>query len=196
MIKHNYIDRLQTYLEKFDFRQIDFLVELLVSVESTGSHVFIAGNGGSASTASHMATDLLSLNSKSNFKLKVISLCDNTSLITAVGNDIDFSQIFCEQIKLLGREGDVLIVISASGNSPNLIHAITAADRLKVKTLGILGFDGGKIKNLVSKYLLVKSEIGDYGPVEDIHLMINHMVKEGVLNRIKLSSSASQENQN
>ena len=196
MIKRNYVERLQAYLEKFDFRQIDFLVDLLVSVESNGSQVFIAGNGGSASTASHMATDLLSLNSKSNFKLKVISLCDNTSLITAVGNDIDFSQIFREQIKMLGREGDVLIVISASGNSPNLIQAITAAEQLKVKTLGILGFDGGKIKNLVSNYMLVESETGDYGPVEDIHLMINHMVKEGILNRIKLGISRRQENTN
>jgi D-sedoheptulose 7-phosphate isomerase len=196
MIEHNYIGRLQTYLEKFELKQIDFLVDLLISVESNGSRVFIAGNGGSASTASHMATDLLSLNSKSGFKLKVISLCDNTSLITAVANDNDFSQVFCEQIKILGQEGDLLIVISASGNSPNLLHALEAAEHLKMKTVGILGFDGGKIKNLVSKYLLVKSEIGDYGPVEDIHLIINHMIKERVLNRMKLGSSGPQEIKN
>ena len=196
MLKHNYIDRLYAYLEKFDLKQVDFLVDLLVSVESKGSQIFIAGNGGSASTASHMATDLLSLNSKSNFKLKVISLCDNTSLITAVSNDNDFSQIFSDQLKILGQEGDVLIVISASGNSRNLVHALKVAENLKIETVGILGFDGGKIKNLVSNYMLVESETGDYGPVEDIHLMINHMVKEGILNRIKLGISRRQENSN
>lgn len=183
MIQNNYLERLQFYLKKLELNQINDIVDLLIWAESNGSQVFIAGNGGSASTASHMATDLFSLNSKVNFKIKVSSLCDNNSLITAIGNDNNFSYVFCEQIKVLGKVDDVLIVISASGNSPNLICAVETANTIGMKSFGMLGFNGGKIKNLVSNYLLVETKIGDYGPSEDIHLMVNHIVKEEIIIR-------------
>lgn len=162
---------------------------MIIALSSRNSSLFLAGNGGSASTASHMMTDLLSLNSKCGLTVRVNCLSDNNSLITALGNDLHFHKIFSEQLKTYGRKGDLLIVISASGNSPNLISAVTEANIIGIDTFGILGFDGGEIKHIVSDYILVKTDIGDYGPAEDIHLMINHMLKENILNIFKYTQT-------
>ncbi len=119
-----YISRLLSYIKKFDFSKLDLLIQLLIHAEDQGSKVFLIGNGGSAATASHMATDLISLNRNFNFSLKVQSLADNSAMLTAIGNDVSFENIFSDQLAVLGSRHDLLIVISASGNSKNLIQAI------------------------------------------------------------------------
>lgn len=184
---------MQLYLEHFDPREVNSLAKLLIELGSRGSSLFVAGNGGSASTASHMMTDLFSLSHKYNFKVKVNCLSDNSSLITAHSNDFHFNEIFSEQIKFFGKIGDLLIVISASGNSPNLISAINVANNIGMSTFAILGFDGGKIKDIVSDYILVKTNLGDYGPAEDIHLIINHMLKEEIVNILNTENLDAQE---
>lgn len=193
MVFHDvdYLKRLKLYLDTLDINKIEILIKELLEIEKRESRVFTIGNGGSASTASHMATDLSSLNSGFNFKLGISSLVDNSSLITAISNDDDFKNIFSSQLSRLGKSGDLVILFSASGNSPNLISAIKTANIIGMKSFGILGFNGGKIKNLVTDYLLVETKLGDYGPVEDIHLVVNHMIKEEIIIRINLDSYRS-----
>lgn len=145
----------------------------------TGDTVYIAGNGGSASTASHFATDLGigSLN-RAN-PVRSISLCDNTAAITAIANDMDYSAIFAQQLKLLGKQGDLLIVISASGNSDNLIKAVEVASELGMDSHSLTGFDGGKLKQLIlGQNIHVETPKGAYGLVEDAHLAICHVITE------------------
>lgn len=145
----------------------------------TGGTVYIAGNGGSASTASHFAADIGigSLN-RAN-PVRSISLCDNTAAITAIANDMDYSSIFAQQLKLLGKLGDLLIVISASGNSDNLIKAVEVASELGMDSHSLTGFDGGKLKQLtLGRNIHVETPKGAYGLVEDAHLAICHVITE------------------
>ena len=145
----------------------------------TGGTVYIAGNGGSASTASHFATDIGigSLN-RAN-PVRSLSLCDNTAAITAIANDMDYSSIFAQQLKLLGKQGDLLIVISASGNSDNLIKAVEVASALGMQSHSLTGFDGGKLKQLtLGQNIHVETPKGAYGLVEDAHLAICHVITE------------------
>jgi D-sedoheptulose 7-phosphate isomerase len=145
----------------------------------TESTVYIAGNGGSASTASHFATDIGigSLN-RAN-PVRSVSLCDNTAAITAIANDMDYSSIFAQQLKLLGKQGDLLIVISASGNSDNLLKALEVASALGMESHSLTGFDGGKLKQLtLGRNIHVETPKGAYGLVEDAHLAICHVVTE------------------
>ena len=145
----------------------------------TESTVYVAGNGGSASTASHFATDIGigSLN-RAN-PVRSVSLCDNTAAITAIANDMDYSSIFAQQLKLLGNQGDLLIVISASGNSDNLLQAVEVAAKLGMESHSLTGFDGGKLKQLtLGRNINVETPIGAYGLVEDAHLAICHVITE------------------
>jgi D-sedoheptulose 7-phosphate isomerase len=145
----------------------------------TESTVYIAGNGGSASTASHFATDIGigSLN-RAN-PVRSVSLCDNSAAITAIANDIDYSSIFAQQLKLLGNQGDLLIVISASGNSDNLLKAVEVASELGMESYSLTGFDGGKLKHLtLGRNIHVETPKGAYGLVEDAHLAICHVITE------------------
>jgi D-sedoheptulose 7-phosphate isomerase len=145
----------------------------------TESTVYIAGNGGSASTASHFATDIGigSLN-RAN-PVRSVSLCDNTAAITAIANDMDYSSIFAQQLKLLGKQGDLLIVISASGNSDNLLKAVEVASELGMESYSLTGFDGGKLKQLtLGRNIHVETPKGAYGLVEDAHLAICHVITE------------------
>jgi D-sedoheptulose 7-phosphate isomerase len=145
----------------------------------TESTVYIAGNGGSASTASHFATDIGigSLN-RAN-PVRSVSLCDNTAAITAIANDMDYSSIFAQQLKLLGKQEDLLIVISASGNSDNLLKAVEVASELGMESYSLTGFDGGKLKQLtLGRNIHVETPKGAYGLVEDAHLAICHVITE------------------
>ena len=137
--------------------------------------LYLVGNGGSAATAAHWANDLgkgASVEGKKRFR--VVSLCDNISTITALGNDLSFDDIFVEQLKNLMNPGDVLIGISCSGNSENIVRAVEYARQNGGKTIGVLGFGGGKMKNLCDRSVVVDSY--DYGLVESLHLLVEHVV--------------------
>ncbi len=139
--------------------------------------IWILGNGGSASTAEHFETDLHFIRSKSISKSpRVAALTSNSSLISAISNDIGYENIFSIQLSRKAQKGDLCILISASGNSENLIKAVRVARDLGVFTIGILGFDGGQLSSLVDLPLLVRTKKGMYGPVEDIHLSICHEI--------------------
>ena len=148
---------------------------------NSNNSIFIIGNGGSASTASHVANDFgLSVlkNSSKNSKkhYKVISLTDTVSVLSAISNDSSYENIFLDQLKVHFREGDKLIVISASGNSPNLLRAVEWFKENNGTIIGWLGFDGGKLSKMVDLPIVIKSPKGEYAPVEDCHLIINHII--------------------
>ena len=145
------------------------------------SRIYLIGNGGSASTASHFATDLGVGSLERGNPLRVTSLTDNSAVITATGNDHNFEEIFSRQILLLCQPQDVVWAISASGNSKNLILAIEKARQIGCKTVAVTAFDGGQLARMVDCSIHVETTLGDYGIAEDIHSMICHAIAE--LNR-------------
>ena len=176
-----YFKRLNQNIEKVDCKKIVELILQIKKMIGTEKTIFIAGNGGSAALSSHMACDLgktiLGSKPRSNKnRLRIISLVDNISLNTAWANDEGYKYIFSEQLKNLAKKEDFLIVISASGNSENIIESIKIAKKRGLKTFGLLGFNGGKAKKMVDDYIIIK--INDYGIIEDSHTIILHLITD------------------
>lgn len=142
--------------------------------------IFIAGNGGSASTASHMACDFQKgtdcKDIPASRRMRTWCINDNIALLSAIANDTMYDNVFADQIRAAGNAGDVLVVISASGNSPNILRAINQAKALGLITVGLLGFDGGQAASLVDCPIIVRSD--SYGVIEDCHTAIMHMMTE------------------
>ena len=177
----NYVNYLITLLNKLDHQKVEECVNVLEEARQNGNTIFIIGNGGSASTASHIGNDfglaVLKKSSKEkNKSYRAMSLTDNVSVISAIGNDSSYEDIFLDQLKVHYRAGDKLIVISASGNSPNLISSSNWVKQQGGKVIGWLGFDGGKLKEIADIPIVVKTPKGEYAPVEDLHLIINHII--------------------
>ena len=177
---NNYRIQLSKYVSEIKFDEFETLVNLLLQSRRNNAQVLIAGNGGSAATSSHFAIDLgVGTMKLGKLPIKSISLADNLSTITAIANDLDFSKVFEKQIEVLGKPGDLLILISASGNSKNLINALNTAVQKEMKVFTLTGFDGGELKLLSSgSNIHIPSMVGEYGLVEDLHLSICHMATE------------------
>lgn len=174
----SYLIRLASALATIQEGDVQALADRLITARAENQSIFIIGNGGSATTASHMATDLGVGLAKYDAGVRAISLVDNVSVVTATANDVTFEDVFAAQLRLLGNRDDVLIAISASGNSPNILCAVEAARALKMTVVALSGFDGGALATSADISIQVVTAIGDYGPVEDAHLAINHMVTE------------------
>lgn len=169
-----YLNDLLTHL---DVDAIQGVIDCFLDARRKKKTIFFAGNGGSAATASHFAQDLAEVCKKAGSKcFKTLSLTDNVSFITALGNDYGYDEIFTGQLKNLYNTGDVLVAISASGNSPNIVNAVELAKKMGGKTVGLVGFDGGQLKNLCDHVIHVKSQKGEYGPVEDVHMILVHII--------------------
>ena len=151
------------------------LIEILQAARQGQKHVFVCGNGGSAATASHLAAGLGNEGSRGREKkFRVLALTDNIPWITSLANDSDYSAIFVEQLKNFAQPGDVLIVFSGSGNSPNVIRAVEWANDAGLLTVGITGRPGGKLANLARHTIFVEST--HIGRVEEGHFLIQHLV--------------------
>ncbi len=183
-ILQKYVLNFKSSLDTLDFNQVEMASNLLLSKRQTQNTIYIAGNGGSASCAEHMSVDLMFGTKAPYPTLKTFCLSSNSSSLTATGNDVGFESTFSRQIQHLGVKNDLLIVISASGNSQNLINAVNGAKKLGMDTLGILGFDGGQLLSLVDNSIHVKTAIGAYGISEDLHLLINHLLVENIREKI------------
>ena len=178
-IINSYIEKARQINDSMDASAIEKLAVALNEARSRGSLVFIAGNGGSASTASHFATDLSVGSLKFNKQIKAYSLCDSNSSLTATANDVDYKFVFSKQVEVLSSPGDLLILISASGNSENLLHAAESAVSVGADVYSMTGFDGGKLKKITAgRNVHIQTSIGDYGLVEDAHLAICHILTE------------------
>ena len=181
----SYFKYLGEVLNKISLDEIECFVNLILEARERGSTIFFIGNGGSAATASHFANDI-AIGTRSYHKpFRVISLCDNQAVITAIANDDGFEKIFSQQLRVLLKKQDVVVSISASGNSPNLIHAINTAKTMGAISVGISAFDGGKMKDLVDFSLHVPTEKGEYGPAEDAHMVLDHLVANYLMRKVK-----------
>lgn len=170
-----YLRNVKRVLDKLDVAEIDAVCGIFKKAYDQERTIFLMGNGGSASTASHMACDInkgACLRAKKKFR--VMALTDNLPIIMAIANDIGYDSIFVEQLKNFARPGDVVVGISGSGNSPNVIKGIQYARELGCTTIGVCGYDGGKLKPLVDACFHVK--INDMQIVEDLHLILGHIL--------------------
>ena len=172
-----YIDYLSNSLKDLNLDSLDEIRKELEIVKRKKKTIFVFGNGGAAATAITIANDLgfdIMKKSKSKKTFNIVCLNENQSVITAIANDTGYENIFLNQLKIKFTKGDVAIILSASGNSNNLIKAARWL-KGKGKVFALLGFDGGKLLNYCNKHILIKSLKSDYGPVEDIQLVINHI---------------------
>jgi D-sedoheptulose 7-phosphate isomerase len=178
-----YLDRLTRCLEAMPVDAIEELSHKLYRAYTDGKQVFLLGNGGSASTASHMAADLGKNTIAANMvRFRIMSLNDNIPLMTALANDVGYENVYAEQLKNLIQPGDILIAISGSGNSPNVLNAMKYAQSRSAETVGMLGFGGGGAAALADLVVLVDSD--DYGVVEDAHLIVNHILVDHFRQRL------------
>lgn len=161
-------------MQSLDHDAIASAVDTLISVRRSGGTIFTCGNGGSAGTASHLALDLQKAARGPSGGTRALCLSDSMGLITAWANDASFDRVFSEQLSVLGKRGDALLVISVSGSSPNLLQALATARRLGMVTVGFLGRDGGTARAQCDCPIVVRSD--DYGWVESAHVVLHHMV--------------------
>lgn len=175
-----YLIELKRCLDKLDKGKIEQAITMLIEAYKNDQQVFILGNGGGASTSSHMACDLSKgtlqrIYDNSERRFRIISLTDNVALMTALANDLSYDDIFSQQLQNLVRPNDVVIAISGSGNSPNVVKAVEYAKKCGAKTIGFLGFTtGGTLGTMVDCAIIVDSNY--YGPIEDIQLVLNHLI--------------------
>lgn len=185
----DYVARLCKELDRIDQAALERWADCIYRAWQQDRWVFVIGNGGSGCNASHMSEDLgkstlhpEDLLDESKKRLKVLSLTDNVGWIMAVGNDVSYEQIFVQQLMNYGSAGDVLVAISGSGNSPNILRAVEWAERHGLQTFGLTGYSGGRLKEIQQDGLHVA--LDDMGMVESIHLSLFHWVLNDVFARI------------
>ncbi len=175
-----YFNTVQTLLNDVPFEAVDRVVDVLMSANRAGQVVYICGNGGSAATATHFGCDLAKRPIVAGQpRFRVIALTDNNALMTALSNDIGYEAVFAEQLIPLVRKGDILIGISGSGNSKNVLNAVKVAKDAEATTIGFSGYDGGKLAPMVDISVHIPSF--NMAMVEDVHLMLEHAICERLL---------------
>ena len=186
-----YIRYLSSVLNEIDHEAVAHLISTLLEARSGGATIFFIGNGGSAATASHFANDLAIGTNSYEKPFRAISLTDNNAILTALGNDFGYDSIFVRQLRILGRPGDVLVGISASGNSPNLLKAFNYAKEIGIKTVALTAFDGGKLKQIADDGIHVPTGPKEYGPAEDAHMMLDHLIGAYLIRLVKHEQPAN-----
>ena len=176
-ISFDYINSLKNLLDEFPYDKFEEIGRALLDAYHNEKHIFIMGNGGSGSTASHFVCDInkgscLALKKK----FKVMCLNDNIPTILAYANDLSYDKIFIEPLKNFIEEGDLVIGISGSGNSENVLQAISYSREIGAKTIGLSGFDGGKLSQMVD--IPFVADVQDMQKVEDIHMIVVHMLMQ------------------
>lgn len=173
----DYLWTLKCLIGAVDGTEVSRVIEVLFAAYKEGRRIFIIGNGGSASTASHLACDLAKgCAAKGKPRVQAFSLTDNVALITAIANDIAYAKVFTEQLAVLLERGDVVFAITASGTSPNILDAVVYAKERGATVVGLIGFKGGSLKALVDMDITVDSD--NYGHVEDVHCALAHVIAQ------------------
>ena len=171
----DYIDQQKKALDSIDANQLEKIAGILKEAHAAGRQIFVFGNGGSAANASHFATDLGKGSSDALGKrFKVLSINDNVSWITAIGNDYSYDDIFKRQLENYANDGDIVLTMSVSGNSPNLVNAVTWAKENKLQSIALVGGKRGALADLANEVIVIDSD--HYGRVEDAHMGICHML--------------------
>lgn len=175
MFFSDYSKRLADTLDEVNWTSVLRLSKELLATKIRGSRVFLCGNGGSAANANHIANDLVyAVTEHTGSGFDAVSLAANSAVLTCLANDVGYENIFSEQLAVSGRENDLLVVLSGSGSSENIINALIMAKKLKMRTAGILGFDGGKCKKITD--CAVHVDVNDMQISEDIQLVVGHMI--------------------
>lgn len=171
----NYLSELKAVVDRFPVEALEQFLSVITKAREQGATLFICGNGGSWATAAHMVCDFgKNTRMEGKNRLKVIGLGDNIPSLTAYANDEGYDRIFAEPIISLMQPEDVLIAISGSGNSPNVLRAIEAANEIGGITLGLTGFEGGKMRDMTTHCLVIPSDIMEM--VEDFHMIVDHVL--------------------
>ena len=171
----NYFNLLKQSVDGLERSAIESFIDLLLEARKNGNNIYIMGNGGSAATASHFTCDFnKGLSYKKDIRFKMICLNDNIATMLAYSNDLGYENVFEEQLKNFLKKDDVVIGISGSGNSKNILNAVEYANELGAKTVGLTGFDGGKLKDIVD--VSIHADINNMQVAEDVHMMICHML--------------------
>jgi D-sedoheptulose 7-phosphate isomerase len=176
-IATTYLQEFSGLVSRIDVNAICRVAKLLAEARKKSATIFIAGNGGSAAISSHWVNDLGKATKRSEYPpMRVLSLSDNVSWLTALANDEGYERVFSGQLENFANPDDVLIVISSSGNSMNLVRAVELAKSRNLRTIGLLGFSGGKLKNMVDEHIVIETDKGAYGLVEPAHEMLCHLI--------------------
>jgi len=184
-----YFTALADLISSVPAAEVDVLVDRLQEAWDNDRHVLLMGNGGSSSTVSHIVADLQkNVYLQSGRSLKTICLTDSTPLITAWGNDTRYDNVFAGQVDCWAKPGDLVIAVSGSGNSPNIIHGIEAANRLGATTFGLAGFKGGKLKDTAQECIVVYCD--NMQKIEDVHMSILHAAFLALIERLPQAASA------
>jgi D-sedoheptulose 7-phosphate isomerase len=183
-----YIDEVLTAIGAIARADVRAVVDALEAVWAADRTVYLIGNGGSASTASHMMNDLCKFTIvPGKHRFRAVALTDNVPLMTAIGNDLAYADIFVEPLRNLARPGDALLAISGSGNSPNVVRAIEYALDHEIRTIGLCGSPGGRLAQLAELRVIVPAD--RIGQQEDGHLILNHTIATALRERIERASS-------
>jgi D-sedoheptulose 7-phosphate isomerase len=170
-----YLSTVADLANKVSTEQVQKVVDLLIDAYENGQRIFLFGNGGSASTASHIACDLQkSVGALVKKPFKALAVCDSIPIMTAWGNDTEYANIFAPQIATWAQPGDVVLAFSGSGNSPNVIRAVETAKELGAKTVGFAGYKGGKLKETAGFCIVVDCD--NMQQIEDLHLVLGHLI--------------------
>jgi D-sedoheptulose 7-phosphate isomerase len=171
----SYLDRLGALLKKINPVEVERVGALLCAAREEGRQVFLCGNGGSAAMASHIAVDLGKGASRNRPKrFRVISFTDNVPWMTALSNDVSYEDVFVEQLKNYADKGDILIAISSSGNSKNVLKAVEYANQVGCETVGLSGFKGGKLAAMCKHNVVIPAE--HMGLIEDGQMVVGHIL--------------------
>ena len=160
-------------------------VKIILATRETGGTIYFMGNGGSAATASHFANDLAFGTNDYKKPFKVLSITDNMPVITALSNDYGYDEIFVRQLKIFAQKGDVVVGISASGNSKNLISAFEYATSMGIRTIALTAFDGGEMRRVADQGIHIPTNNNEYGPAEDLHMILDHLIGSYLMRLIK-----------
>ena len=181
----SYFSYLKEVFDKVNLLEIRQFAEILLAARESGATIFFMGNGGSAATASHFANDLSFGTNEYRKPFKVMSITDNVPVLTALGNDYGYDEIFIRQLKIYAKKGDVLVGISASGNSQNLIRAFEYASVAEIKTVALTAFDGGKMKEIADQCVHIPTGQKEYGPAEDLHMILDHLISNYLMRLVR-----------
>jgi D-sedoheptulose 7-phosphate isomerase len=179
-----YIEDLKNILENIDENVVESIVEQIEKVSQAKSRFYVIGNGGSSATASHWANDFaIGLKRRKLLTIDMVSICDNAAVTSAIANDIGYENIFYMQLKDILRPEDVILAISCSGNSPNIVKAVEYAKEIGSTVIGASGFDGGKLKDIADIKFHIDTPSNEYGLVEDIHMILDHIIYSYYIHR-------------
>jgi len=189
----SYLDHVAGLLRALDVEAIAAFIALLEDARRRGGTVFFIGNGGSAATAQHFANDIaIGTRTGDAAPFRALSLADNMAVVTALANDEGYGRIFVDQLKIHLRPGDALVAISASGNSPNVIAGVEYAKARGAPIVALTGFDGGRLRPLADIAIHVATAPGEYGPVEDLHMVVDHLIGAYLAARVRAERKAGE----